>query len=691
VVVTEAQQTIDRLKRKVMWRARMLALQDYAAIVLIAGGIVAAAIALYIKLKPIQIAWWPIPLAAFVLIAVAGLARWYKRSATERYAAFKIDRALDLEDRFTTAQAIIERGGPGSPIEDALVEDAARHIAKADARAIVPYAMARRHALSLLGVAALVTALAVPQRVLPGSEELIAERANIESAGQQLEQTAEEIEKAAPAGTETQSLAREQADLGRALRRTEFTKADALKKLSALEERIRERHDELASTRADEIVSLAEKRLQPALAPKPKEAQKQSANAQQAETTQIESGAESKPAQKDDLKASEPRAEKKNPAEGKQSADKQSSGKQPPSEPKRAETDTANGNRQTAADRKPPANEAARKSGENRGGKSGEQSQSQPPSENRSEKQNAQSQQAASENRSAEQQKAGEPQKAGEQQKAEAEKNPAAEVTGALAEQAAKALPESMVEQAAKAATPMLSEQLLKQAEQLRANQLTPEDIRQLRQAAESLARDLAPIAQSKEFQQAVEQLARQIDPEQLERAARALMSQENIRRELESAARLLMENRDVKEMVSGLSELDRSQAQANQQNERGRDQAQSQTGSDGESNPRSNDSRGDEQGGRGNQQRTPAEVKLSGQGKEVKQGGTIQRKPGGEYLYLESKPGAGAARAPYSSAYPQYRREAERSVERSQVPQHMRSVIRKYFDAINPDTKKKE
>ena len=53
-----------------------------------------------------------------------------------------------------------------------------------------------------------------------------------------------------------------------------ITKAEALKKLSALEERIRERHDEVASTRADEIVSLAEKRFQPALAPKPKEVEK---------------------------------------------------------------------------------------------------------------------------------------------------------------------------------------------------------------------------------------------------------------------------------------------------------------------------------------------------------------------------------------------------------------------------------
>jgi len=41
-------------------------------------------------------------------------------------------------------------------------------------------------------------------------------------------------------------------------------------------------------------------------------------------------------------------------------------------------------------------------------------------------------------------------------------------------------------------------------------------------------------------------------------------------------------------------------------------------------------------------------------------------------------------------SFYTQYRREAERSVERSQVPPRMRSVVRSYFDRINPDAAKK-
>ncbi len=682
--MTEAQQTIDRLKRKVMWRSRLIALQDYAAIALIAGGMLAAAIALYIKLKPVETAWWPVPLAAFVLIAGAAVLRWLKRGATERHAAFKIDRALDLEDRITTTQCIIERGGPATPIEIALVEDAARRVADANERKIVPYAASRWHALSLVGVAALVIALVVPQKVLPESEQLIIERANIESAGEQLEQTATEIEKTAPVGTDTAKLAREQADLGRALRRMVGSKAEALKKLSALEERIRERHDELRSTRADEIVSLAEKRFESALSPKPKESQIKSATDQEAKINQSETGNDSKPARKDDAKPNEPRDENKNVAAGKQASTEQ----------KRAETNPSTANRQVAAERKPPADAAAQQSGE--------QSKPQPQSGNRSEKQSAQpasreGEKSASSQAASQQNAENKP---AEQQKAESDKQPSSDAVGSPAEQAAKAKPESMVEQAAKAATPMLSEQLLKQAEQLRADQLTPEDIKQLRQAAESLARDLAPIIQSKEFKQQVEQLVRQINPEQLERVARELMSQENIRRELMSAAQLLKENQQARETVAGLAEVFKDmKPQANPQDDGRADQNPSQTGAEGEGNLRGDNrgsptgqpnGRGGRDGSPGQQERGNAQSKLTAQGKEVKQGGVIQRKPGGEYLYLEAKPGAGAARTPYSSAYPQYRREAERSVERSQVPQHMRSIIQKYFDAINPDANKK-
>jgi len=80
----------------------------------------------------------------------------------------------------------------------------------------------------------------------------------------------------------------------------------------------------------------------------------------------------------------------------------------------------------------------------------------------------------------------------------------------------------------------------------------------------------------------------------------------------------------------------------------------------------------------------------LTGQGREENLNGKPQRGTGGEFLFLKARPGEGASRSTVTSAYPQYRREAERSAERSQVPLRMRSVVRDYFDAINPDAKRK-
>ncbi|HKG22544.1 MAG TPA: hypothetical protein VKC34_11640 [Blastocatellia bacterium] len=251
------------------------------------------------------------------------------------------------------------------------------------------------------------------------------------------------------------------------------------------------------------------------------------------------------------------------------------------------------------------------------------------------------------------------------------------------------AVASAVTEQAAKA-LPSLSEQLLKKAEQLRSGELKAEDIQQLRQAAEFLARDLSQIAQSKELQQAVEQMARQINPEQLEQVARQLLSQEKVRKELEAAARLLAQNRQVKEFVAGLERnFNRGQKPGPPDNP-GRDGG----GERGSEAGRGNGP-GQNGGGAGNREpgsraQSPAAGDSSkAKGRETRVAGTLDRKPGGEYLFLQTKPGIGAARLPYSSAYPQYRRQAERSVERSNVPPHMRSVVRSYFDAINPDGKK--
>jgi hypothetical protein len=247
-----------------------------------------------------------------------------------------------------------------------------------------------------------------------------------------------------------------------------------------------------------------------------------------------------------------------------------------------------------------------------------------------------------------------------------------------------KAAPDSISQQAAKA-LPRLSEELLKKAAELRADQLKPEDIEKLRKAAEFLARDLEQIGQSKELQKALQDMAGQIRPEQIEQVARELGNQEELKRELDAAARLLSENQQAKDMVAGLAgRLARMSDQRQSLDNKLQGGVPDKRGRAGGDGPH-----GSNRDATGTAEELESARRLAGQGRESKLNGKPQERSGGEYLYLRSKAGSGAARAPYSSAYPQYRREAERSVQRTQVPPNLRSVVRKYFDAINPDAKK--
>lgn len=682
MAMMEAAKKIDHLRREVMWRKRWLALQDRLSATVAMGGLVCGALILYSRLRPGQL-----PIAAIIVAVSAAmiaflLIHWLRALATERDAAFLIDDKLGLEDRLTTAQAILERGGPARPVEQALIEDAGVRIGDRRASSIVQYRLPRWYGLSLIGVAALSAALLIPERSLPGGEAMAQAREDINSAGERLEQTAEEVQQQLSAESETARLAKEQAELGRAFRRSTDTRAEALNKLSSLEGRIRERHDALAGTRADEIVNMAERRLRSALA-----------MAAKRPPEPISSEGEKK-----DLVASGAQAGEK---QGNASTAIRNERKPEPGEQARksntvnARAGDAKSNSNAVAQNKPdqelvgrnantPARDASARQA--RAGNSN-QAESQEQAKNRNTSQDPQQSLAQNANSPASQKSAAENagQKEATQPAEQAEKQKAQG-----GQDSPTALPDLMAGQAAKA-LPNLSDQLLNKAEQLRAGQLTPADIKQLQSAAEFLARDLASIAQSKEFQKTVEQLARQINPEQIERVARELMNQENLRRELEATARMLMENRQIKDMVAGIARQfeNNKSAMPERASSAAKERAQGESQSGQQARDRKNYPAGGRGSARGQQDEGAEGERLTGRGKQSRQGGNLKPRPGGEYLFLESKPGAGAVRAPYTSAYPQYRREAERSIQRSQVPAHMRSVVRGYFDAINPDAKK--
>jgi hypothetical protein len=463
--------------------------------------------------------------------------------------------------------------------------------------------------------------------------------------------------------------------------------------LSSLEGRIRRRHDDLASTRADEIVSLADQRLGAALSTlaTPHRKRLEADESRLASPAHELAGASKREPNKE-TRAAPP------------------SGGQKPSESSQEEALKSRpaGSRTQAPTKgdQPNAAEAKTK------GQSGAEPQNRPqePVLGKDLKPDSVGTDSIKHDPKVAKKIAGEPGAPGDQKpthqkpsdlnadgektgdrntgdrKAD-DKQPSEQPTGSL--DVLEAVPNSLAEQAAKA-LPTVSAELLKKAAELRANELSPADIEKLRKAAESLSRDLGPIAQSKELQQALQEMARQIRPEQIEQVARELGNQEKLKQELDAAARLLMENQQAKEMVAGLAGQFARMRDEKRQQDNGRRSGKS--GMRGEETRARNQTARSNRADRGEdpeKSETAADRRLAGQGRDSSLKGKLHQGFGGEYLYLQTKAGVGAARTPYSSAYPQYRREAERSVQRSEVPTNLRSLVRKYFDAINPDAKK--
>lgn len=722
--MNDAALKIADFEHQVLKRKRLLALQDHLAIAIPLACVAAAGVVLFARMREGGSVSWALVTVLFIL-ALCGFAfNWYKTRATKQEAAFLIDQSLKLEDRLTTAHEIIEKGGPQREVETALIDDAAVRLSDQNARGIVPYRLRKWYAVSLVGIAALAVAFFIPERALPGGEAIAETRANIQNAGEQLEQTGEEIASVAPAESETAKLAKEQAELGRVFRRSPESRAEALLKLSALEERIRKRHTELASTRADEIVDIAQQRLRSAIRPaqKPKGSETE-INEAEATSEQGEVSAEDSPSANANLAQTPSRGKRKrnneikpsekqmtatdagSPDSNKNSAsDSLATAKQP--EVKSGKSNQQPGQQSSVSEKKQPAEN----SGQSSATQATNQSQPQQPQpQNRLQKpvsktdanesdaaaqstaQSADSKEPSADNRA--EQASNQNEQPGEP-KPDENKNSSNPLAQLAAEQAAKALP-------------AMSAELLKKAAELRAGKLSPEDLKGLQRAAEILARDLSKIAQSKELQQAAEQLAKQITPEQIEQFARSLGNLEQLKQELEAAAKLMMQNQEAKSMVAGLAqkfakigeEFDKGGRRESRNNPQGNNRTGEQSGNQQSGNQRTGRGKGSADDARrrefermssGLTERTDGGIARSGAGKETKLTGNAQRGTGGEYLYLKSQAGGGAARAPYSSAYPQYRREAERSVERSKVPPHMRSLVRSYFDRINPDGTKK-
>ncbi|MEW6129874.1 MAG: hypothetical protein AB1757_22730 [Acidobacteriota bacterium] len=708
----EAVEKINQLARNVMWRRRLLALQDALVLGIIIAGFLSAAVVVYLRWQLLNTPIWLIVAAIFTAVSIGLLIKWRLAFKDENDAGFLIDESLSLEDRFATAQAIINRGNPYHQFEAAQIKDAAGKIAETQASTIIPYQLKKFYAMSLISSLVLVVAFLIPQKSLPGGQEIAEMREEITLAGEELEKYSTEIEKFTPPDTVTAQLAKEQAALGRELRNSNYDRADALKKLGTLEEKIRQRHDELNSTRANEIVGMAERRMRSVLANIGKE-EKASDNNQTAiqgneikeaqSTVPEKSGAKSAKVQPKSAE-SKAVATKPNTAEPKAKStetksttkDKQTQVAQTPGVDKSKKEATAKPETQPneSTEKGDDSQVAKTENPESRKSTEGQKPQPESPEKNREpssedqpgkteavDKELAQTlKEVEKETRSTPNESPNsDPQKSDGANENSESTNP---ITSTLTEQGTKAL----------------SNELMDKAKDLQNGKLSAEDIAKLGQSAAQLAKDLAPLAQSKEFQNALEQMVKQINPQTIEQVARELQKNEQLRKELQAAAKLLLQNQQVKEMIAGFRKMGEEMArergldeklkeqeirkqQAEQQSEQITLNAKNEPGKPGKNNPT---------GGKGIQTpSTDSSRKLEGKGREERFAGKLQERPQGDFVYTNNQAGKGSARVSYSNAYPQYRREAERSVQRSQVPTQMRSLVRNYFDAINPDARK--
>jgi hypothetical protein len=675
--VTEEIRQILEIEQRVLLRRRALALQDSLALCILAAGAVAGALALGIRLGLIPShtvdslapRTWPQTLIVFGAAAVTLFAIWFvrawflRRGSSSRFQvnrpalpgtglrggfkpdgddpgralALLIDNALNLDDRFATSHAIIKGGRPHTIIESAVIDDTATRLGNARASAVVPYraprlgvALRSPAAVTLAALMALGSGILVFERnrsvSVPAAAD-IAAAAAIETAGDRLAQSSEQV---------AESLAAEG---------VESNTAKLAREQSELGRTLRQQSRAGTSNAASKIPGRSQSEALKALSSLEERIQARHSELADTHAAEIVTLAERrlgdavatakprKPAtpepQNRPLSASSPNKEAKEAEKAEPSAEAENAS---PAQTAPPEQDKKNPDPPSAESSRPSTNEQ-------------------------------------------------DPKQPGRQ----AEPNPLAEQ---IAGQAARLNPD-------------LSAQLLKKAAELRADKLTAQDIERFKQAAQAFAKDLPKIANSPEFQRAVEQLARQVSPEQIEAVAKQLMANEKLRDELKAAARLLAENQEAKAMISGLG----SQLQGMRQrlSEQGLDeklrrvQQDLGAGRGGPASGATGRSWGNgQQGLRGPLAAQPGNRNtLSGSGPNQRASGSVTRQGSlqdaghDDPLYLRTRPGAAPVRVPYSAAYPQYRRQAEASVERSQVPRRLRSLVRNYFDAINPDGRK--
>jgi RNA polymerase-interacting CarD/CdnL/TRCF family regulator len=233
-----------------------------------------------------------------------------------------------------------------------------------------------------------------------------------------------------------------------------------------------------------------------------------------------------------------------------------------------------------------------------------------------------------------------------------------------------------------------LAERARAAAEAAQSRSLDASEKQALRDAARQLGGELEGLENTEELEAALEALAEgDMSADELEQLARALEDLEAASAEHEAAEHLRAANRAAKQQVAGRGPGEReSNDKAGPFAGRGSTNDRTDQEYETESQPSTMESTRDRPDTRGEYEARNESERLGAQGASARVRGNLQRGAKQTTLFVQAAPGRAPTMAPYQEAYPRYRRSAERSIERSNVPPERRGVVRDYFDAINPD-----
>jgi hypothetical protein len=231
-------QTIESALHRAARRRRMdKALRGAWRGLLVASVLWLLALVLY-KVFPIPVEWLGFAglagLLAIVIGAIAG--GWHKPSSGE--VARWVDVKQNLKERLSTALEVAQSSA-GEEWKTLLVADASQHAQGLDAKRLLPFHLPKvtRWALVVL----LVTAGLgfVPEYRSKQYVQKQAEAANIKDTGKQLaELTKRSLETKPPALEPTQKALEKVEELGQKLEKVSLTKADALKDIASVREKV---------------------------------------------------------------------------------------------------------------------------------------------------------------------------------------------------------------------------------------------------------------------------------------------------------------------------------------------------------------------------------------------------------------------------------------------------------------------